>query len=220
MTHNLGLTLSYIYSRGVQFLTNRDLNIGPEGPPVTYRVNDSSGNQVGSFSTPTYLTANRVDRRYQRIIQVENGGQSWYNALVVQLNKRFSHGLQGSIAYTWAHSIDLGNIGNGSNALFYDTLRTYANGNYSAEKGSSNLDQRHRLVLNSIWAPTFTKKSDWVSRYLVNGWSLSQITTIASTYFATPTVRVAGTPFAGAAFTNTINGFGGRTGCRSCRTTR
>lgn len=209
LTHNLGLTLSYIYSRGVQLLTNRDLNIGPEGPAVTYRVNDASGNQVGSFSTPTYLTANRVDRRYQRIIQVENGGQSWYNAFVAQLNKRFSHGLQGSIAYTWAHAIDMGNIGAGNNALFYDTLRTYANGNYAADKGSSNLDQRHRLVLNSIWAPTFTKNTDWVSRYLVNGWSLSQITTIASAQFATATLRVSGTPFTGAAFTNTINGFGG-----------
>lgn len=209
LTRNLGLTVSYIYSRGVQLLTTRDLNVGPEGPPVTYRVNDDSGNQVGSFSTPTYLTANRIDRRYQRIIQVENGGQSWYNAMVVQLNKRLSRGLQGSIAYTWSHAIDTGNIGAGNNALFYDSLRTYANGDYAAEKGSSNLDQRHRLVISSIWSPTFTKDTSWASRYLINGWQLSQITTIASPQFATATLRVSGTPFTGAAFNTTVNGLGG-----------
>ena len=44
--------------------------------------------------------------------------------MVVQLNKRFSHGFQGSIAYTWSHAIDLGNVGAGSDALFFTTLRT------------------------------------------------------------------------------------------------
>ncbi|MBC8166719.1 MAG: TonB-dependent receptor [Bryobacteraceae bacterium] len=209
LTKNLGLTLSYVYSRGVQLFTNRDLNVGPEGPAVNFRINDASGTQVGSFSTPTYLTANRVDRRYQRVIQVENGGQSWYNGLIVQLNKRFSRGLQGSIAYTWSHAIDLGNIGNGGNALFYDTLRTFGNASNAFDKGSSNLDQRHRLVVNSIWAPTFTKSRSMAARYLINGWQLSQITTIASPQFATASVRVNGAPFAGAAFNTSVNGLGG-----------
>jgi hypothetical protein len=209
LTPNLGVTLSYIYSRGVHLLTNRDLNIGPEGPPVSYRVNDASGNQVGTFTTPTYRTANRIDPRYQRIQQIENGGQSWYNAMVVQVNKRMSHGLQGSLAYTWSHAIDLGNIGGGNNALFYDFPRTYRNGDYAAEKGSSALDQRHRLVVNSIWSPTFTRSQSWAARYLVNGWQISQITTLASPQFATPTLRVSGTPFPGAAFPTTANGFGG-----------
>ena len=209
LTRNLGLTVSYVYSRGVQLLTNRDLNIGPEGPSVTYPILDASGNQVSSFTTPTYRTANRVDPRYQRVQQIENGGQSWYNAMIVQLNKRMSHGLQGSLAYTWSHAIDLGNIGGGNNALFYDFPRTYANGDNANEKGSSANDQRHRLVLNSIWAPTFTQSNSWAARYLVNGWQISQITTIASPQFATPTLAVSGAPFAGAAFNTTANGFGG-----------
>ena len=55
------------------------------------------------------------------LIQVENGGQSWYNGLVVQLRKRMSHGLEGSVAYTWSHAIDTANMGGGTNALFFDT---------------------------------------------------------------------------------------------------
>lgn len=209
LTRNLGLTLSYVYSHGVQLFTNRDLNIGPLGPEVTYRINDAGGNQVGSYTTPTYLRDNRVDPRYQRILQIENGGQSWYNGLVVQLNKRFSHGLQGNVAYTWSHAIDMGNIGAGNNALFYDFPRTVFNGDYANEKGSSALDQRHRLVINSIWSPTFTKSTSAVARYLINGWQLAQITTLASAQPATPTLRVIGTPFPGAAFPGSLNGFDG-----------
>jgi hypothetical protein len=211
LARDLGLTVSTVFSRGVQLTTTRDLNIGAEGPVVSYRINDASGNQVGTYSTPTYLANNRVDRRYQRVVQVENGGQSWYNALIVQLNKRFSKGLQSSVAYTWSHAIDTGNQGGGSNALFFDTLRSTSNGSYSQDKGSSSLDQRHRMVINSIWQPEFTKKTDAFSRWIVNGWQLSQITTLASAQPTTSTMRVVGTPFAGAAFPQTLNGFGGTT---------
>jgi hypothetical protein len=45
----------------------------------------------------------------------------------------------------------------------------------------------------------------------VNGWQLSNIFTGASAQNATPTIFVSGNPFAGAAFNNTLNGFGGST---------
>ena len=195
----------------MQLTTTRDLNIGAEGPLATYRINDASGGQVGSYSTPTYLLANRVDRRYQRVVQVENGGQSWYNAMIVQLNKRFSKGLQASVAYTWSHAIDTGNQGGGSNALFFDTLRSTSNGSYSQDKGSSGLDQRHRMVINSVYAPEFTQSNSAMARWLVKGWQFSQITTLASAQPTTSTIRVVGTPFTGAAFPQTLNGFGGTT---------
>jgi hypothetical protein len=120
-----------------------------------------------------------------------------------------SRGLEGSVAYTWSHAIDTINQGGGSNALFYDTLRSTFNGDYSGDKGTSSLDQRHRLVISSLWAPTFTRSTSTVARYLINGWQLSQITTLGSSQPTTAIVRVVSSPFAGAAFTNTLNGFGG-----------
>jgi hypothetical protein len=209
LARDLGLTVSYVYSRGVQITTTRDLNIGALGPDVTYRINDANGNQVGSFTTPTYRLANRVDTRYQRVIQVENGGQSWYNAMVVQLQKRMSRGLQASVAYTWSHAIDTANMGGGSNALFFDTLRSTYNGDYSGDKGSSALDQRHRMVLNGMWSPRLTKSDAPAARWLVNGWQLSGILTLASAQPTTSTLRVSGTPFTGAAFNTTLNGLAG-----------
>jgi hypothetical protein len=44
---------------------------------------------------------------------------------------------------------------------------------------------------------------------IVNGWNLSVIATIASTQYATPVVQISGSPFSGAAFNTTLNGFGG-----------
>jgi hypothetical protein len=177
---------------------------------VTYRINDANANQIGSYTTPTYRSANRVDSRYVRVVQVENGGQTWYNGLSVQLNKRFSHGLSGNIAYTWSHAIDMGNVGAGSDFLFFDTPRTVYNGDYRFDKNSAALDQRHRVVINSLWAPTFTKSTNWVSRFLINGWTLSQITTLATPQFQTATVQILDTTaLSGFAFTTSLNGFGG-----------
>ena len=46
-------------------------------------------------------------------------------------------------------------------------------------------------------------------RWLVKGWQLSQITTLASAQPATATIFISGAPFSGAAFNTSLNGFGG-----------
>ncbi len=209
LTSDMTLTLNYIWSRGVQLLLTRDLNIGAEGAAVTYRINDSSGNQAGSYSTPTYRLANRVDTRFRRVNQVENSGRSYYDALAVQLKKRMSKGVEASVSYTWSHAIDTANQGGGSNALFYDFIRSTFSGRWDMDKGSSSLDQRHRLVVTTILQPTFTQSDSAVARFLVNNWQLTQITTAASPQPATATIRIVGAPFAGAAFTGSLNGLGG-----------
>jgi hypothetical protein len=207
LAHDLGLTVSYIWSRGLHLTTVRDINAGPQGEPVTYRINDASRNQVGTYTTPTYLRANRVNPNWNRVSLVDAGGNSYYNALAVQLRKRMSHDLEGSLSYTWSHAIDY-NQGSGSNNLFFDRGPTSVfNGDYRAEKGSSVLDQRHRLVLASVWAPTFRKQG--VLGHLIKHWQLSQISTFASAPPATATITVLGTPFAGAAFNGSLNGLGG-----------
>jgi hypothetical protein len=209
LSPDVSLTASYIWSRGVQLLTSRDLNIGAPGPDVTYTIADAGGNAVGSFSTPVYLTANRVNPRYGRVMQDENGLKSYYNALGVQVNKRFSHGLQALLSYTWSHAIDDGQ-GAGLDALFYSspTLTTY-NGNYAFDKGSSTLDQRHRMVVSFVEQPTFTHRNGAFYKYVVNNWQLGAITTFASGRPTTAQIRTTDTAVPGMAYTTSIDGFGG-----------
>ena len=208
LTQNMGLTVSYIWSRGLHLSTVRDLNMGPTRGTATYRINDFSGNQVGSFTTPIYLRANRVDQRWQRVNMVDHGGNSYYNAMVVQLRKRYSKGLEASISYTWSHAIDF-NQGGGSNNIFFSGgPGSLFNGDYRGDKSSSALDRRHGAGLVTVWQPTISKSSSWVARYLINNWQLSQITSFASSGPATAVVSVPSTPYTDAPF-QSLNGFGG-----------
>lgn len=214
LARNMGLTVSYIWTRGIGLFTQRDLNLGAPGPTETYTIQNAAGANVGTYSTPVYIIGNRVDPRYSSILQVENGGQSWYNALAVQFNRRMSKGLELNVAYTWSHAIDDGNEQGASWNISNTFNNATNNGDYSFDKGSSSLDQRHRLSLNWVWSPKLTNRTDAFSRNFVNGWNLSTITTIGSSHPATTTLGGASTSangvFQGVTLANsTINGSGG-----------
>ncbi|MEZ5403137.1 MAG: carboxypeptidase regulatory-like domain-containing protein [Bryobacteraceae bacterium] len=208
ITENLGLTLSYVWSRGLHLTTVRDLNIGALGPEVTYQIRDTSGATVGTYTTPTYRLANRIDRNWRRVNMVDHGGNSYYNAMVVQMRKRASRGLEASISYTWSHAIDFNQGGGNNNIFFSNGPSSLFNGDYRLDKSSSALDQRHRLVGTTVWQPTLVKSTSGAAHWALNNWQLSQITTFASAQPQTPTIFVSGSPFAGAAFNNSLNGFG------------
>ncbi len=209
--HDMDVTASYIFSHGVGLITSRDLDLGAPTTTQTYTIDDASKNAVGTFTTPIWTSASKIDTRYGRIYQVENGGNSTYNALALQFHKRMSHGLTLQAAYTWSHAIDDAQQSGGSTTIGY-AQSNLLSGNYSADKGSSGTDQRHRATINWLWAPKFTKSNSWASRYLVNGWELSSITTMASSQPTTAYVSVSGAQFTGVTFyggNSTLNGSGG-----------
>ena len=211
LSKDLALTVSGIWSRGLHLTSVNDINIGAPGPVTTYRILDASGNVAGTYSTPVYVRQNRVYPNYNRINIVDSGLNSWYNALAVQLNKRLSHGLTGNISYTWAHAIDEGQGGAGTPNIFASGgPQTYLPGDYRAEKGSSALDVRHRLVVGGVWTATFLHNSSWLARNLVNGWQISALGTFQSAPPTTPTVNIS-SAFVPAGFTpantGTLNGY-------------
>jgi outer membrane receptor protein involved in Fe transport len=212
--HDAGLTISYLNTHGVQLWTNRDLNLGAPGAVKTYTIQDSSGNAVGSWTTPIFVSTNKVDSRYGRISLVDNGGQSWYNALAVQLKKRLSHGLSADVSYTWSHAIDdANNSGAGSSGVLYfqQFSLDYGYSGWGADKGSSGADQRHRAVVSFVYQPTLTSSNSAAAKFLVNGWQLSAITSMASAQPTAASVSASGQQFTGIsmAYTSTLNGSGG-----------
>jgi hypothetical protein len=142
---------------------------------------------------------------------IDSGGNSYYNALVVQARKRMSRGFESSLAYTWSHAIDYNQGAGFQNIFFSSGPSTLFNGDYRGEKGTSVLDQRHRLTVSSIWSPNFAKDGGWMRKFWLNDWQLSQISTFASGPHATAVIAVSGAPFPGAAFNATLNGFGAST---------
>ncbi len=214
LTRDMAITASYIWSRGIGLYVQRDLNLGAPGPTETYTIQDISGATVGAYTTPVYVIGNRVDPRYSQILQVENGAQSWYNALALQVRKRFSHGFSAQVSYTWSHAIDDGNEQGASWNISNSYNNATVPGNWAFDKGSSTLDQRHRASINWIWEPKFVESKAAWARFLVNGWQLSSLTTLASAHPVSPTMTSASTSangvFPGVTLaSSTLNGSGG-----------
>jgi hypothetical protein len=205
--------VSYIQNRGKRLYTVRDVNIGPLSQQFyNFTILDSNYQPTGQiYSTRIYTLANRVDSRYGTINQVENGGKQWYDAMAVQLVKRFSKTFSGTISYTWAHELDT-NQQSGSNNIFFSSgsLQLY-NGDVNQDKGNGNLDQRHRFVATFVARPKFLKNDSAFARYVVNGWEMTGLLSLSSSRPSFESVTWSSTANLPQVYTSTLNGFGGDT---------
>ena len=202
-------TVSGIFSRGVNLYGTQDINAPALGAPFTYTIDNAAGTPVGNYTTGVYTGA-RPNPNFGAIYEETNGVSSWYDALVVSFEKRFSHGFQSQASYTWSHEIDDGQ-GAATNAIFgfSDALWTY-NGNYGFDKGSGSLDQRQRFVYTFVWAPVLTHSSSAFAKYVLNNWQFSSITTIQSGRPQTLTIHMNDTPVAGMLYSaDALDGFNG-----------
>jgi hypothetical protein len=206
----MDMTASYVYVRGVGLITSPDVNLSAPTASNIYTIDNVAGQPVGSFTTPIWTGTNKLNTNYAHVYETGNGGESWYSGLTLQINKKFSHGFMTQVGYTWSHAIDDAQQSGGSTTVSYSQSSTY-NGSYLLDKGSSATDQRQRLSVNWLWAPTFTKNTSVFSRYLVNGWQLSTITTIGTAFPTSGTVSVSGTQFTNTPllYTGSLNGSGG-----------
>jgi hypothetical protein len=100
-------------------------------------------------------------------------GDSFYNALNVELKKRFSNNIQFFASYTWSHSID-------DSSDLQTLLKPQDNTNFRAERSNSLFDQRHRFVFSGV----FSAPSEWKSagglRSFLRGFSFAPIVEVAS----------------------------------------
>jgi hypothetical protein len=106
---------------------------------------------------------------FSSIFAEDTIANSNYNSLQVSLEKRFSHGLQAEMAYTFSKSFDQASSFEGElNPL--DPRGTYS---------LSQFDARHRLVLSYIWQLPIPKYSG-VAGKLLSDWDVSGIYTYQS----------------------------------------
>ncbi len=107
------------------------------------------------------------------ITMSESNGTSDYKALQVWVNRRFTKGLSWQVAYTWSHATS--NV-----PLTSFTSATTDPFNFAIDQGDSDLDRRHMLVSNAVYAlPTFKKWGSLASNLLGN-WQLNGIVTLLS----------------------------------------
>ncbi len=105
-----------------------------------------NGALTGSLRTPGVISP------FGSINAQTSDGNSSYNALNVDLKKRFSHHFQFLGSYTWSHSID-------DSSDLQTLLLPQDNRNFGAERADSLFDQRHRFVFSAVIA----SPSSWAS---------------------------------------------------------
>jgi hypothetical protein len=101
-------------------------------------------------------------------------GHSTYNGLAVQLNRRFSNGLQYILAYTWSHTID--NATAEFNSTLLNPRRPQDSFDLTSERASSGLDRRHRITFSAIYdVPFFRRSNNWFLKNLAGNWEVAPI---------------------------------------------
>ena len=109
-----------------------------------------NGALAGSLRTPGAISP------FGSINAQTSDGNSLYNALNVDVKKRFSHHYQFLASYTWSHSID-------DSSDLQTLLLPQDNRNFAAERADSLFDQRHRFVFSGVIA----SPGNWASE---GGW--------------------------------------------------
>lgn len=100
-------------------------------------------------------------------------GNSYYNAMNVELKKRFSSNMQFLATYTWSHSID-------DSSDLQTLLKPQNNGDFRAERADSLFDQRHRFVFSGIMSAPDSWRSEGGFRRFMQGFSFAPIVEFGS----------------------------------------
>ena len=130
---------------------------------------------TGNSNTATFgsLASTRPDDHFGIVTLLNNTGISNYNGMTATLTRRFTAGFQGTINYTWSHTID--EVSNGG-VLQYSINDSFLNqinpaSLRSLNYGNADYDIRHNLSANYVWELPF--KANGMLNKLVSGWSIS-----------------------------------------------
>jgi len=172
------MSIGYVYTHGVSLLGNSngvtrqangnfgfDLNLVPPDQQIAFggsftqaTVNLPNGK---SYLVPEFEAIdgllNTLTRNFGPINAVDNSGKSVYHGMLVSVKHQSTQFL-GAVAYTFSKAIDQGT--------------GYMNQfDQASQRGPSQLDQTHRLVLSGSWMPEFKG---------LKGFTFSSVATIAS----------------------------------------
>lgn len=192
---NYTFEVRYLGTRGVhlpvQERINRSAIVTPSNFLPTYLVAPSGSQLAGLNLNLAQLLAERntLSNFYapsgfsQNITAFQPIGNSSYNGLALQLNRRFTNNLQFIGSYTWSHAID------DSTASVFSTLLTPRRPedfqNLGRDRASSILDRRHRFTLSEVYDLPWFRHSGWFLRNLPGNWLLSGTYTFESPEYAT-----------------------------------
>jgi Carboxypeptidase regulatory-like domain len=105
-----------------------------------------------------------------------NNGSSNYNALVTELQKRFSNGLQFQLSYTWSKLLDFGSdlfSGETTQGTYSSPYYFVTNNNNRNEYGPGGFDHTHSAKANFVYQLPFLKDQKGILGQIFGGWQVS-----------------------------------------------
>src|SRR6266436_1630861 len=162
--NNYLFDVGYAGTRSHHLLAERQLGATGNGLG-SVKVTDNS---FGCTAPPCFFNDLRT---------FEGRANAAYDSLQAKLEKRYSMGIIGTVAYTWSHNLDnssglfgspgdqRGNVGGPLNAL-----------NLNADRSDSALDHRHTFVASFLWDLPFGKgkkyggSSSEMADKVIGGW--------------------------------------------------
>ena len=153
----------------------------PAGARGVTRNSDGSITITSSFAENinARVPAQYVGLANNRLFAQTQNGFSEYHSLQASLIRQFSDNIYFQAAYTFSKSID-----NGSGSSFQDELNGLLDVgdllNAASNKGLSDFDRTHRLVISYNYEFPFAKWFSSWPRALVDGWSINGVSTFQS----------------------------------------
>ena len=203
LSPNTALTIGYVGSHGYHEIISIDANeptpvICPAAPcPAVFPANfgNLTGMPVpaGTYFTPSACAAGNLtcNSTLAGAWTWFSRGDSSYNALQIDVNRRFSHGLSLRGVYSWSKAIDDGDSLNGTTANNAPGLVSNPF-NLSGDRGLATYNATNTAVINTVYDLPFGNgqilagdASGWQQK-LIGGWSVTSLVTLQSGFPFTP----------------------------------
>ena len=171
---NTLVEVSYVGTRGLGLIGNVNLNQSIPGPGAQ----------------PPRRPYFSINPDVTNITYRTNYGASKYHSLQVRGERRYSHGLSATVAYTWSkYMSNAGQINGGGNGPPQDARC------YRCEWGPMPEDRRHVAVINHNWelpfGPGRAVLNDGPLGHILGAWTLTGIWSLSTGEHFTPTLATA-----------------------------
>jgi hypothetical protein len=151
----------------------------PNGPNYFF-VNSVTGGAVTKAAFDAALTAANTVRTtgllspFGEVDAQLSDGNSNYNAMNLELKRRFANNFTFLASYTWSHSID-------DSSDLQTLLKPQDNRNFRAERADSLFDQRHRFVFSgALTSPLAWRNADSTMHRFLADFTIAPILEISS----------------------------------------
>ena len=199
LTANTAVTIGYVGSHGYHEILGVDANepfpvICPAAPcPATYPSKFPAGIAGNPVPAGTYYipAATKANPALGNTWTYFSGANSFYHALQVDVNHRFSAGFALHGVYTWSKTLDDGDSLNATTSGGEPALASNPF-NLRADWGLANFDVRHAAAMSGVYelpfgrGKRFLRNAAGPANGLAGGWAINSIVTLQSGFPFTP----------------------------------